>query len=176
LTEAGLSLIINIGLLAIHDASSQLPLRCLASQGQRSPAPASTEKPNLTSSPKNIQREKETIMNGTAKYGERVVIVEVDSGRVNLKTGCISSTDSSHVEADNLNTTVVRGDRRFRPIIETPEEAHERSFNVHDIHLLKEQEAQSLEVLDAVQDWFGVIYQDLLVSKIHRALKRLKRN
>ena len=115
-------------------------------------------------------------MNGSAKYGERVVIVEVESGHVNLKTGCISSTDSSHVEADNLNTTVVRGDRRFHPIIETPEEAHERSFNVHDIHLLKEQEAQSLGALDAAKDWFGAIYQDPLVTKIHRALKGLKRN
>lgn len=104
------------------------------------------------------------------------MIVEVDSGRVNVKTGCISSTDSSHVEADNLHTTVVRGDRRFRPIIETSEEAHERSFNVHDIHLLNEQEAQSLGVLDAAQNWFDAIYQDPLVTKIQRALKRLKSN
>jgi hypothetical protein len=115
-------------------------------------------------------------MNGSAKYGERVVIVEVDCGRVNLKTGCISSTDSSHVQADNRNTTIVRGDQRFHPIIESPEDAHERSFNVNDIHLLKEQEAQSLEALDAAQDWFGAIYQDRLVTKIQRALKRLKRN
>ena len=113
-------------------------------------------------------------MNGSAKHGERVVIVEVYSGRVNLKTGCISSTDSSHVHADNRNTTVVWGDRQFRPVIESPEDAHERAFNVSDIHLLKEQEAQSLGVLDAAQDWFGAIYQDRLVTKIHRALRRLK--
>ena len=115
-------------------------------------------------------------MNGRAKCGERVVIVEVECGRVNLKTGCISSTDSSHVLADNRNTTVVQGDKRFHPVIETPEDAHERSFNVNDIHLLKEEEARSLGVLDAAKDWFGAIYQDHLVNKIHRALKRLKVN
>ena len=113
-------------------------------------------------------------MNGSAKYGERVVIVEIQSGRVNLKKGCISSTDSSHVQADNRNTTVVWGDRQFHPVIESPEDAHERAFKVSDIHLLKEQEAQSLGALDAAQDWFGAIYQDRLVTKIHRALRRFK--
>jgi len=115
-------------------------------------------------------------MNGTPKYGERVVIVEVQSGHVHLKTGCISSTDSSHVQADNRNTAVICGDQRSRPIVESPDEAHERAYKVDDIHLLKEQEAQSLGVLTAAQDWFGSIYQDHLVTKIHRALKRLKTN
>ena len=113
-------------------------------------------------------------MNGSAKPGERVVIVEVHSGRVNLKKGCISGTDSIHGQADNRNTAVIRGDRRSRQIMESPDDAHERTYKVDDIHLLKEQEAQSLAVLSAAQDWFGYIYQDHLVTKIHRALKRLK--
>jgi hypothetical protein len=113
-------------------------------------------------------------MNSSAKYGERVVIVEVQSGHVNLKTGCISSTDSSHVQVDNRNKTVVWGDRQFHPAIESREDAHEREFKVGDIHLLKAQEAKSLGALGAAQDWFGAIYQDRLVTKIHRALRRLK--
>ncbi len=113
-------------------------------------------------------------MNGTAVYGERVVIVEVHSGRVNLKTGRISSTDSSHVHADNRNETVVLGDRRFRPVVDSPEEAYERSFRVDDIHLLKEQEVQSLQNPETAQAWFGAIYQDWLVARIQRALKRLR--
>jgi hypothetical protein len=84
-------------------------------------------------------------MNGTAAIGERVVIVEVRSGHVNLKTGRISSTTSSRVHADNRNETVVLGDRQFHPVIDSPEEAYERSFRVDDIHLLNEQEAQSLQ-------------------------------
>ena len=115
-------------------------------------------------------------MNGIAEYGERVVIVEVHGGRVNLKTGCISSTDSSHIQAYNRNTTVVRGDRKFHSVIESEEEAFERSFKVDDIHLLKEREARSLGALETVQDWFGAIYQERLVAKIHRALKRLGEN
>lgn len=111
-------------------------------------------------------------MNGTAVYGERVVIVEVQSGHVNLKTGRISSTDSSHVHADNRSQTVVWGDRQFRPITDTPDEAFERSFQVSDIHLLKEQEAQSLSNPETAQSWFGSIYQDWLIAKIRRALKR----
>ena len=113
-------------------------------------------------------------MNGIAKPGERVVIVEVQSGHVNLKTGCISSAASSHLPADSRNTTVVRADQRFHPVIESPEEAYEREFNVNDIHLLREQEARSLGVTNTAQDWFGAIYQDWLVTKIQRALKRLK--
>jgi hypothetical protein len=113
-------------------------------------------------------------MNGSAKPGERVVIVEVQSGRVNLKTGCISSADSNALPSENRNTTVVRADQLFRPVVESLEEAHEREFNVNDIHLLKEQEARSLGVLNTAQDWFGAIYQDFLVTKIQRALKRLK--
>jgi len=114
-------------------------------------------------------------MNGTAVYGERVVIVEVQSGRVNLKTGHISSTDSSHVQADNRNKTVVWGDRQFYPLTDSTDDAYERSFPVDDIHLLKEQEARSLQDPDIAQNWFGTVYQDRLVTKIHRALKRLER-
>ena len=114
-------------------------------------------------------------MNGTAICGERVVIVQVESGRVNLRTGRISSTDSSHAQADNRTETVVWGDRSFHPVTEGAEEAHERSFRVDDIHLLKEQEAQSLKDPDTAQTWFGDIYQDRLVARIHRALKRLGR-
>jgi hypothetical protein len=114
-------------------------------------------------------------MNGSAVYGERVVIVEVQSGRVNLKTGLISSTDSSHAPADNRKKTVVWGDRQFRPVTDMLEDAYERWFHVDDIHLLKEQEARSLQDHRTVQDWFGTIYQDRLVTKIRQALKRLKR-
>jgi hypothetical protein len=113
-------------------------------------------------------------MNGSVTCGERVVIVEVQSGRVHLKTGRISSTDSSHVQADNRNTTVVWGDQQFQPVLESPDDAYERSFEVNDIHLLKEQEADSLRDPDTAQDWFGTIYQDRLVTKINRALKRLR--
>ena len=113
-------------------------------------------------------------MNGTAVFGERVVIVEVHSGRVSLKTGRIASTDSSHVYADNQVDTVVSGDRPFQPVTDSPDEACERSFRVNDIHLLKEQEARSLQDPEAVEVWFGTIYQDPLVTKIHRALKRLQ--
>jgi hypothetical protein len=80
-------------------------------------------------------------MNGTAVFGERVVIVEVQSGHVSLKTGRIASTASSHVYADNQVDTVVSGDRPFQPVTESPDEACERSFRVNDIHLLKQQEA-----------------------------------
>jgi hypothetical protein len=114
-------------------------------------------------------------MNGTAVYGERVVIVEVQSGHVNLKTGRISSTDTSHVYADNRNTTVVWGDRQFHPVTDDSDDAYEQPFQVDNIHLLKEQEAQSLQDRDTAQNWFGTIYQDWLVTKIHKALKRLKR-
>lgn len=103
------------------------------------------------------------------------MIVEVHSGRVNLKSGRISSTKASHVQADNRSETVVLGDRQFYPIAESPAEAYEKSFQVNDIHLLKEQEAQSLQDPNTVQSWFGSIYQDRLVSRIHRALKRLQR-
>ena len=103
-------------------------------------------------------------MNGTAICGERVVIVEVQSGRVNLKSGRISD-----VRADNPNETVVLDDRQF----DRPDEACERSFRTGNIHLLKEQEAQSLQDPNTAHTWFGTVYQDGVVNRIHRALKRL---
>jgi hypothetical protein len=112
-------------------------------------------------------------MNGTAVYGERVVIVQLNNGNVRLHTGRVSSTDSSHVYADNRERTFVCSERRFKPVSAIPE-AHERSFKVSDIHLLKEREAQSLQDPKCVQEWFGTIYQDPLVTKIHRALKRIQ--
>lgn len=111
-------------------------------------------------------------MNGSATCGERVVIVQVDQGRVKLKTGSISTIDP-FADGDE-DRAVVRGDERFRPIDDTPEEAYEKSFETHDIHLLKEQEAKSLGTTEAAQSWFGMIYQDRVVAQIQRALKRLK--
>ncbi len=114
-------------------------------------------------------------MNGNAVYGERVVIVEVRSGNVNLKTGRISSTPSSHVQADNRSKTVVGwGDRQPQPATDSVDDDCEQSFSVDDIHLLKEQEVRALQDSGTAQDWFGSIYQDWIVSKIRRALKRLK--
>jgi hypothetical protein len=114
-------------------------------------------------------------MNGNAVYGERVVIVEVRRGHINLKTGRISSTGSSHPQADNQSQTVVWADRHRHPVADDPAEACEKSFAVDDIHLLKEQEARSLLDRGTAQSWFGSIYQDRLVTRIHHALKRLKR-
>jgi len=114
-------------------------------------------------------------MNGNAVYGERVVIVEVRSGHINLKTGRISSTGSSHPLADNQSQTVVWAERQGRPVADNPVEVCERSFAVDDIHLLKEQEARSLLDRGTAQNWFGSIYQDRLVTRIHHALKRLER-
>ncbi len=113
-------------------------------------------------------------MNGTAVYGERVVIVEVHDGNVNLRTGRIASTDSSHVFADNRSKTVVWGDRQFHPPTDSTDDAYEKEFKVDDIHLLKQQEAQSLQDPGTAETWFGTIYEDWLVRKIHRALKRLR--
>ncbi len=103
-------------------------------------------------------------MNGTAVCGERVLVVQVDSGRVSVKSGRISD-----VRSDDRADTVVLDDRQFL----RPEEGYEHSFRTDDIHLLKEQEAQALQVLSTAQAWFGMIYQDWLVAKIQRALKRL---
>ncbi len=155
-----------------HHASSQPPMRCLAGPGPGF-RPVLDCKTSLHINPLN-HCEKGT-MNGTPVYGERVVIVEVHNGSVSLKTGRISSTDSSHVQADNQNRTVVWGDRRFQPLADESD-AHERVFHVNDIHLLKEQEAQSLQDPNSVQNWFGSIYQDPVVTRIQRALKRLKLN
>jgi hypothetical protein len=120
--------------------------------------------------------EKGIRMNGNAVYGERVVIVEVHKGNVSLKTGRISSTPSSHAEADNRSKTVVAmGDRQLPPAADSLDDASEKSFSVDDIHLLKEQEVQALHDSGTAQDWFGSIYQDWLVRKIRHALKRLKR-
>ena len=113
-------------------------------------------------------------MNGTAVFGEPVVIVEVHDGNVNLRTGHIASTDSSHVLADNRSRTVVWGDREFQPDTGSPDEAHEKEFKVDDIHLLKRQEAEGLQDPATVQSWFGSIYEDWVVAKIHRALKRAR--
>jgi hypothetical protein len=112
-------------------------------------------------------------MNGIAEYGERVVVVEVHDGRVNLTTGQISSTEASHVEADNRHRTVVRSDRKIHPETDVSDDKRERAYKVDDIHLLKEGEAKSLGTMETVQEWFGSIYQDHLVAKIQRALKRL---
>jgi len=113
-------------------------------------------------------------MNGTAVLGERVVIVEVRSGRVNLKTGRVASADSNPVQATHRNEALVVGERQFDSVADNPEEDHARPFRMDDIHLLKEEEAQSLLDPTAAKAWFGDIYQDHLVVKIHRALKRFQ--
>jgi hypothetical protein len=121
-------------------------------------------------------------MIGTATYGERVVIIEVNSGRVNLQTGCIASTEFSHVHADNRSRTIVRADRKSGParkcpavLLESAEDDGERGFPVDSIHLLREKEARALGTLNATQAWFGAIYEEPQVTAIHRALKRLTR-
>jgi hypothetical protein len=112
-------------------------------------------------------------MNGTAVYGETVVVIEVGGGDVRLKTGRIESNGSSHVLADNCKRTVVRSDREFQPA-DPLEDARVREYEVDNIHLLKVQEAEALRDPASADDWFGSIYQDWLVNKIQRALKRLK--
>ena len=104
-------------------------------------------------------------MNGTAVCGERVLVVEVNSGHVQLKSGRVSE-----VRADNRSETVVLDE----PQVQAGDEAYDRSFRSDDIHLLKEHEAQSLLNPKVAHDWFGTVYQDGVVAKIHRALKRVK--
>jgi hypothetical protein len=96
-------------------------------------------------------------MNGTATYGDRVVIVEVQSGRVQLTTGCIFSSPQDPPDPDNPYKMVVRGDRRLRTTAESPEEAYAREFELHDIHLLRGGGGAAGPAL--AQDWFGSIYQ-----------------
>jgi len=114
-------------------------------------------------------------MKENAIQGEPVVIVEVRGGKVNLKTGRIAGPASLQEPENHPRRTVVRGDRQFYPVTESLEEAHEKAFAVDDIHLLKEQEVRSLQDPGTCQDWFGSIYQDRLVAKIHHVLKRLAR-
>jgi hypothetical protein len=45
---------------------------------------------------------------------------------------------------------------------------------VDDIHLLKAEEANALRDPENARNWFGSIYQDWVVNKIQRSLKRLK--
>lgn len=116
---------------------------------------------------------KGTAMNGTAVYGEPVVIVEVDHGDVRLKTGHIVSNGSSHLLADNCQRTVVGGDRDL-PALNRFSDTHAKEFQVDDIHLLKSEEARALRDPANAHEWFGSIYQDSVVSEIQRALKRLK--
>jgi hypothetical protein len=111
-------------------------------------------------------------MNGTAVYGEPVVIVNVEQGDVRLKTGRIKSDGSDHVQGDNRTRTVVWADKEFSS--DPLDNAHEKEFNVREIHLLKADEVQALRDPATAQEWFGSIYQDYVVSKIQRALKRLK--
>lgn len=108
-------------------------------------------------------------MNGTAVYGETVVVVDVDHGDVRLKTGRIVSDGSSHVLADNRNRTVVSGVAND-PLGETDE----KEFRVDNIHLLKAPEAEELRDRASAQEWFGSIYQDWVIRRIQRALNRLK--
>jgi len=113
-------------------------------------------------------------MNGTAVYGETVVVIEVDDGDVRVKTGRIVSDGSSQVLADNRNRTIVAADPEMHPDTDPLEDAHTKEFRVDDIHLLKAREAEALRDPRSAQEWFGSIYQDWVVSKIQRALRRLK--
>ena len=113
-------------------------------------------------------------MNGTATCGERVVLVKVDSGHVNLKTGQVLDPDVDNVQAAEGNAAVAWANRQGGPVQDAPDEVHERSVQVDDIHLLKADEVASLHDREEVNHRFGEIYQDGLLSKIHRALKRLK--
>jgi hypothetical protein len=121
--------------------------------------------------------EKDIVMNGTAVFGEPVVVIKVDNGDVRLKTGRIVSDGSSHVMVDNRYLTVVRdngNNGRTHPTVGLLGNAHEKEFRVDDIHLLKAPEAEALRDPAIAHEWFGCIYQDWVVSKIQRRLKRLK--
>ena len=107
-------------------------------------------------------------MNGTATCGERVVIVQVDSGHVNLTSGRISD-----VRADDSGTVTLSDGRTGRRSADQ-EETRELSYKADDIHLLKEQEARLLQDPTMAQIWFGAVYQDPVINRIQRALKRLK--
>ena len=101
-----------------------------------------------------------------------MVIIEVECGDVRLKTGRIVSDGSSHLPVDNRNRTVVHGNRRLQALASL-ENAHEKEFRVDDIHLLKAPEAGALRDPACAREWFGSIYQDWVINKILRALKRL---
>ncbi len=113
-------------------------------------------------------------MKGTAVFDEPVVIIGVDHGDVRLKTGRIVSNGSSHALVDNRDRTVVMPDRKSHRAAKPLAESDEKEFHVDDIHLLKAPEAQELRDADKAQEWFGSVYQDWVVAKIQRALKRLK--
>ena len=113
-------------------------------------------------------------MNGTAVYGETVVVIEVDKGDVRLKTGKIVSDGSSQPLADNCQRTLVGGHQEFHPFTDRLEHTQGKEFRVDNIHLLKAREAEALRDRAGAFEWFGSVYQDWVITKIQRALKRLK--
>ena len=108
-----------------------------------------------------------------ALCGERVVIVEVLDGEVNLRTGRIARAAMDLDQPDHRCGTVVHQDRKSYPTTDISEEAFDKAFAADDIHLLAEKEARALQDSANTESWFGAIYQDWVVEKIHHALNRL---
>jgi hypothetical protein len=113
-------------------------------------------------------------MNGTATCGERVIFVQVDDGNVNVKTGRVLDTDNNDIPATDGSAPIAWCKRHSELIEQSPDEAHESAVALGDVHLLTESEAERLKDLAATQRWFGSLYEDGLVLRINRALKRLK--
>ena len=109
-------------------------------------------------------------MQGNANVGERVVIIDVADGKVNLRTGRIADPEAVFVPADKRTQTIVLGDRPFAPVTDDSGDAYQKAFSVDDIHLLREEEVKTLSDSDAILDWFGSTYQDGFIAEIHRAL------
>lgn len=107
--------------------------------------------------------------------GQRVVVVLVSTESVvDIRTGHICSTrNTSHGvgdEIDNIEKTVVWGDRRFNELADSADDAHEKTFEVKDPHLLSIDEAENLRIIPNAILWFAGIYSPEISTAISKAL------
>ncbi len=95
---------------------------------------------------------------GWAKHGQRVAVVEVKDNEIKIRTGCMTSTPSTHVGIDNITNVVVWGDQPWNTDADSADDAHERTFQVCDPDLLKAEEVELFRDDVFAQRWFEGVY------------------
>lgn len=109
----------------------------------------------LSSIPKPADRPTDWI-----NYPDCVAFIFLDKrGMVRIRTGHICSTaGTSHLNTDNISSTVVWSDQMLNDLADNADDAYEISFDPKDPRLLRLDEIIALQDLQRAVDWFAGIY------------------
>ena len=109
---------------------------------------------------------------GWARYGRKVAVIEVNNGKVVIRTGHICSTRMTYLGVDNIKRAIVWCDEPWR-MADNADDEHEYGMHVIDPHFVGADEIGMLQYPELRKLWFGNLYSDEMLAKIADAVRDL---